>query len=963
MSNETADFADKCSRIQGLLKYERERFSSQLSFAEFLVKKNKYQRNEWEKVIAQASDAVGKAFAGGNPALVKEAVRNAEEAMAPLSEEAKTYTLYAAGHAHIDMNWMWSWPETVNLTNDTFTTVLRLFEEFPEFHFSQSQASVYRIIEMYNPEMLDRIREYVDEGRWEVTASHWVEGDKNIAGSEALCRHLLYTRRYMKKIFGLSPEDVPVDWCPDTFGQAHTVPLYLTRGSVKYVYMHRPGRHTPPQPRPRVFRWRSPDGSEVIVKNDMHVAYNGVMEPGYIKKALTDFSDETGLKFGLFVYGVGDHGGGPTRRDLMMRKEMDSWPVYPHIVCSATRTFFAELEKHRDALPVIDDELNFEFSGCYTTQSLIKKSNRYSEKKMADAENVSAVAWAALNRTYNSSGFEKYWRDTLFTHFHDILPGSGVHDTRTYTHGKFQEIMSFTSIEEAEALRALAAEVDTSTASRDIPEHLLPSLYPRSMGGGMGYNTSEGGVSQYGYGRGSDRRAFLIYNPLPYNRKDVVEVILWDPGWGWDSRDVSSIRFRVICPDGSCVNAQHLDTFRYWGHQAITIAFPVNVPSNGYSLYYVEECGGQHTDQDQQPVRIWHEKGAQGLDNGRTRFQVDSVRGGIALLRNSTNSTDIISEKKPISPVEYGIERARGMSAWTIEQAGELTGMEVTNISHGRSGPYIGSICVKGRISSSDVEIIYSLKKSDPALYIDIRCTWFERGSKQKGTPFLRLALPLALENISTVYEIPFGAAARDMDWGEEVPALRWARAAGVSDGNRAGVLLLNDSKHGHSLKGSTLNLTLIRASYDPDILPEIGQHTIKLAVIPFAEPPETHEATARARCFNHELKVVNTDAHEGSLPAQQELITVSPENVVLESVKKCEEENALIFRMYEADGKNASAHITLNRLLGNAAEAVETDVLERSAESSSGSVSVSDNTVTAEITAHSLITVKVILK
>ena len=168
---------------------------------------------------------------------------DAESLLAPLGAAAKSYTIYCAGHAHIDMNWMWSWPETVGVTIDSFTTVLRLMEEFPQFIFGQSQASVYRIVEEHRPDMLERIAARVREGRWEVTASHWVEGDKNIASGESLCRHLLYTRRYMQELFGLTPEDVQIDWSPDTFGHAHTVPSYLARGGVRYYYHHRPGVH------------------------------------------------------------------------------------------------------------------------------------------------------------------------------------------------------------------------------------------------------------------------------------------------------------------------------------------------------------------------------------------------------------------------------------------------------------------------------------------------------------------------------------------------------------------------------------------------------------------------------------------------------------------------------------------------------------------------------------------------
>jgi alpha-mannosidase len=162
------------------------RIRSQLQFAEHLVADGSHE-GAWHALLERARAAVMVGLGSETidwPALVAKV----EALLAPLSEAAKARTLYLTGHAHIDMNWMWSWPETVAVTLDTFNTMLDLLEEFPEFHFSQSQASVYAIVEKYAPELLPRIAHYVREGRWEVTASHWVETEKNIVSGESLCR-------------------------------------------------------------------------------------------------------------------------------------------------------------------------------------------------------------------------------------------------------------------------------------------------------------------------------------------------------------------------------------------------------------------------------------------------------------------------------------------------------------------------------------------------------------------------------------------------------------------------------------------------------------------------------------------------------------------------------------------------------------------------------------------------------
>ena len=169
------------------------RIQAQIQVAEHVIA-TEARSASWDAALAKAKDIVAKGVAGEQvnwPDLTE----RVESALTPLAAAAKARELYLVGHAHIDMNWMWSWPETVSVTLDTLGTMLALLEEFPEFHFSQSQASVYAIVEQYAPEMLPEIARYVENGRWEVTASHWVETDKNIVNGESLCRHVLYHAR------------------------------------------------------------------------------------------------------------------------------------------------------------------------------------------------------------------------------------------------------------------------------------------------------------------------------------------------------------------------------------------------------------------------------------------------------------------------------------------------------------------------------------------------------------------------------------------------------------------------------------------------------------------------------------------------------------------------------------------------------------------------------------------------
>ncbi|MFA6294516.1 MAG: hypothetical protein WC637_22180, partial [Victivallales bacterium] len=563
-----------------------ERINSEIEFAGKLCGFHKENASKWRGLINKAQSMVEGAAATGDVATIAKAVADAEAVLVPIADFAKKYTVYCVGHAHIDMNWMWPWQDTVSTTVDTVSTVLKLMREFPDFHFSQSQASIYAILEKYSPELLEQVARRVKEGRWEVTASHWVECDKNMSGDEALCRHLLYTRRYMKKLFGLKPEDVEIDWAPDTFGHPVTVPSYLVKGGVKYVYLHRPGELGPA--RPLAFRWKAPDGSTVLVRNDSGQGYNGSVNPGMIKP-LCSFVSETGLPFVMFVFGVGDHGGGPTRRDIMRAIDMDSWPVFPKIVFSTAAVFFNHLEKDAEKLPLLDCELNFEVAGCYTTQTLIKKCNRVSENRLNDAENVAALVSRISGFKYRSADFEECWRDTLFSQFHDILPGSGVHDTRTYTHGLFQKTMASLLSEETKALRLLASKIDTTFAGSPEKHDLPPQNIPAAFGGGSGFLSAQQMVSQAEQGMGYGPRPFLIFNTQAWDRNEIAEVTVWDNTSGRTHADFAKLPFSVVAPDGKVIKPQLISSGNYWGHNYAKLAFPVKISGGGYAVYAVVE--------------------------------------------------------------------------------------------------------------------------------------------------------------------------------------------------------------------------------------------------------------------------------------------------------------------------------------------------------------------------------------
>jgi alpha-mannosidase len=930
--------------------HEINRFETQLQFAEGLCDLHPDQAPAWRPLMDKAAEIVAEAAGEGNLVALRDAVRKAESHLAPLAKSAKNYAIHLAGHAHIDMNWMWSWPETVSITVDTFSTMLKLMEEFPEFRFSQSQASVYAILEKHRPDLLKKIAARVREGRWEVTASHWVETDKNMAGAEALCRHLLYTRRYMQKLFGLAPEDVPIDWSPDTFGHAATVPTYLAQGGVKFLYMHRPG--DPEVAKMWLFRWAAPDGARVLVRNDTPSshAYNGEVQGPVLVKDCLAFCRQTRLQDHLFIFGVGDHGGGPTRRDMLQILEMRQWPVFPRLEFDTVVGYMSKIDAQANKLPVIERELNFEFTGCYTTETLIKKVNRLAENRLADAETAAALSWSMTGSEYPGAMFEEAWRDTLFSHFHDILPGSGVHDTRTYTHGLFQKTAATTAQIETHVLRELARRVDTSRAPASLLAVSPSSALCNGVGGGVGYGSVNGAVTASEQSAGNGPRPFVVFNPLLDDRDEMVEATIWDNSPTLDS-PIRKASFVVQGPDGRLAPAQIVNKGHYWRHEFVTLAFRAKVRGGGYALYTILEDSAPSlipslpiekqavlTEPRHHCVYAFRERADVGLENEFLAVSINPVTGGIRRLTDKKSGLDLITPEAEAPALEYTVERPHGMTAWLIQHPGSAPQVPVLrDLRRTQTGPLKAALEADLRIEQSDFTMAYELRAGDPRLYVRISGVWFQRGTKEIGIPTLAFALPLALEKARARYEIPFGAVDRTLHGGEEVPALQWAQVLGRPSAGKArkkgqaGLLLLNDSKHGHSLDGTTLRLTLIRSSYDPDILPEIGQHEINLALQPFGGDMTVPEAIRAGQAFNRGLKVAGTDVHPGDWPSEEAILRQADPAILVSGVKRSEDGGGLIVRVFNPSDTGASARLTLHPDLAKRVRGVEAvDLMER---------------------------------
>ncbi len=926
------------SQVESAYSKPLERFKAELEFAIRMTAAKPDRREQWEPLLAEAAELVIEGLETGQ-AGVEQLVSQAEQILEPLGEAAKQYTIYCCGHGHLDMNWMWPWPETVAACYDMFITVDRLMDEFPQFRFTQSQASLYHAMHEHAPEVFQRVMERTGEGRWEVAASQWVEADKNMVGGESLCRHLLYTRRWLQEVMGLPYDHVKIGWEPDTFGHPWTLPGILRRGGVQRYYIHRSSAERPVSTRrgetPQLFWWEGRDGSRILVYDDSHTGYNNEIAP-HMTNWLFDMERHTGLKILMWVYGVGDHGGGPTRRHLRAAEEMMSWPIWPRIRLTTSDDFFSEAERlireQNLQVPVHRGELNFVFEGCYTSQSRVKFANRKGESRLIDTEIAALLASRLEAMPYPSEQLREAWRRAMFLQFHDILPGSGVRETIEHAMGEFQNTMASTGMILTRAVRQIAAAVDTSRlASSGCADET-----DLGLGAGVGIDAWWGDISSAGVGeRGIDR--FVVFNPAPFERDEIVRVKVWN-------RELPD-RVIVRDSDGRTVPGQVTERSRVWGHTYARVAFPARaLPAVGYRAYTVEASAEVAADSAvfvREEGRSHYRLGYGGgqpvspvtIGNECLEVTISPEAGGIVSLIDRRTGWEMVPQGQVLGAISRQQEVPHGMTAWllapTTELAQPLRGGKLTLREQ---GPHVASVELSAPHNESEYRLVISVAAGRPGVDFALEVNWLERGDPDTGVPVLRALFPLALKDGRANHEIPFGSIERPAD-GWDAPALTWVDLTGVASDaaeQPVGAALVNDCKYGHGITSDTIALALLRSSYDPDPLPELGRHQIRYALLPHAGPLELAEALKAGYAFNHPVIPVATTVHEGELPPEAGALEVLTPNVMVAALKRAEEGEGTILRLFEFEGRDTQAQVRLSQVLASAnAPAVETDLLE----------------------------------
>ncbi|HOX37644.1 MAG TPA: glycoside hydrolase family 38 C-terminal domain-containing protein [Candidatus Brocadiia bacterium] len=644
------------------------------------------------------------AFEAGDEKALGKGMAKFCAALSPLQAEAKSYELHLIGHAHIDMNWLWRWPETKQVCHDTFSQALKFMDEWPEFHFSQSQCSTYRIMEEDWPDIFARIKERIQNGQWDVTAATWVEGDLNTADGEAICRQLLYAHRYSIGTLGVWGD---VCWEPDTFGHPWTLPQFLRKAGIKYYYHTRCGPDVP------LHYWESPDGSRVLVCKTG--TYNGQVNEDTMRSP-HQFKRACGARTAALVYGVGDHGGGPTRQDVETALEYRKRTLAPRVVFGSASGFFHRAEEAEPKLMTLRGEMNTIFEGCYTSHADIKRMNRRSEFELVTAETAAAMA-SLGGAPYPGKVFEESWRTTCFNQFHDIFCGCAIRGSYDY------------SIPLADGVRKKAREITDASLERLAAE-------ADTRGEGL---------------------PIIVFNPLGWSRDAVVTATVNDADLPQE--------------DGRCVidsmgRLMPAETRAIGEGKSELLFLARDLPPVGCEVFHVlpGQAGA--------PMLKAQETGL--MENDALRVKINPETGAISSLVLKATGREFAPQGRELAVLELLHELPTGMPAWMIGQF-DRSEMLVSPKSSklARSGPIECAWRSEYEWGKSKFAQEYILRAGAPGLDVRFFADWREIGNPQSGSWMVKAVFPTSLEFPAATFEIPCGHIRRPTN-GLEVPALKW---------------------------------------------------------------------------------------------------------------------------------------------------------------------------------------------
>ena len=810
------------------------------------------------------------------------------------------------GQTHIDVAWLWRLCHTREKAARSFSTVERYMQEYPEYVFLQSQAQLYEYIKNDYPQLYRSIQKRAASGRWEPCGSMWVECDCNIPSGESLVRQILYGKRFFKAEFNCDNDFL---WLPDVFGYSWAMPQILKKSGVHTFITSKISWNDTNRMPNDTFVWRGIDGSEVLTQFittaemddkgniDTTYTYNGDTRPYVIKGTWENYQNKD-LNRDLFVvYGYGDGGGGPTRDMIENIRVLNKIPALPYVKTERLGDFLQRLHKSLKAnklnghLPVWDGELYLEFHrGTYTSQAYTKKMNRRLEFMLRETEILSVFSNALRGTLCNGSrsvsevssretsravsrdvsrdvsriaddkaSIYEAWKIVLRNQFHDILPGSAIH-----------EVYEDSKAEYAQA------------------ESILSAVRKKSLNDLMQLSAA------------SDSKTFTAFNSASYTRDMFIRLPAVS---GSGKNDRRSEEKSVFCNASGTV-LKSVKTAEG------TFVFYPAVPALSFCSFRKE---AQHTQREEKTAArlrfVQKENGSIRLGTPFYRVVLNKA-GQLTSLFDKKAGRNVFAKKERGNVLQIFEDKPRCFDAWELEPTIDLKKEEIGDVKScavERNELYI-AVHVSLAYNKSTIEQSILFYADSPRIDFKTRVDWNER---QK---ILKAAFTPDIRATQARYDIQYGNLCRSVtqntSWEKakfETPAHKWIDLSETG----YGVALLNDSKYGHDIKDNTMRISLLKSAVDPDYAADKGIQEFTYALL--AHTGDFVQGRVEEYAFDLNNPVC---ALKGNAVEEKSLLSFSNNAVFLDCIKYAEDSQDILIRFHEYTGSRGTVLLSLHEAI-----------------------------------------------
>jgi len=767
----------------------------------------------------------------------------------------KEKTLHMIGNAHLDPVWLWQWQEGFQETKATFRSALDRLNEYDDFVFTSSSAVMYEWVEKNDPNMFEEIKVKIQEGRWVICGGWWLQPDCNIPSGESFVRQGLYGQHYFKEKFGVT---ATVGYNVDSFGHSGMLPQILQKSGMDHYVFMRPGPHEKGLPG-RLFWWESDDGSRVMTfQIPFEYTTWGQDLEQHVRRCSTELKEPVNEL--MSFYGVGNHGGGPTKENIESLKRLNKEEDMPNLVFSSPNQFFEEVKKKDVSLPTVHHDLQNHAKGCYAVHSGIKKWNREAENMLAKAEKLSVIAEATTGQPYPAD-FKQAWKNVMFNQFHDILAGTSIEDAYEDARNMHGEAMTIAERGLNYAVQSLAWNIQI-----EQDEAMLP---------------------------------IVVFNPHSWDVETNVEV------------EFKRFKEDQILTDemGQEVPVQVIQSHAT-ANGRNRLSFIAKLPAMGYRVYKVVS--------NAKPKQFEAIKANDYcLENDRFRLEFDPNSGFITSLYDKQNQYEVFTgdAAKPVVIHDTSDTWSHDVVRYD-DVAGEFKAVSIKRIEH---GPVKSVIRVISEYGSSKLIQEFAMYKDLDHIDVKVTVDWREQFKVLKLKYPVNVVHRKATYEIPYGHIIreANGEEQVGQSWIDVSGTVK-------ETGGRYGLSIANDAKYSYDVEGNVLSLTVLRspiyAHHDP-LVPDPDGHYSFIdqgiqqfcySLLPHEDSWEEAKTVKHAAVLNQRPIALIETYHKGTLPQKDSYLNVDQENVIISAMKQAEDNDDIIIRCYETNRVATEATIRL---------------------------------------------------